>query len=81
DPNKKECFEYENNINIRYSSSSNPTNSSSSSSSSQFYPKAAPNLTVPTLVVFNSQESGSLKNYVDHKDEGKQVSFSDDFDA
>ncbi|GJR45343.1 NDR1/HIN1-like 8 [Tanacetum coccineum] len=38
-----------------------------------FYPKVAPNLSVPTLIVLNSQESGSLKNYADHKDEGKQV--------
>ncbi|PWA95950.1 NDR1/HIN1-like 8 [Artemisia annua] len=53
-----------------------------SSSSSQFYPKVAPKLTVPTLVVLNSQESDSL-NYAS-KDEtykGKGVCLSDDLNV
>ena len=81
DPNKKDCFEYDNNINNQSCCSSSSYPTSSSSSSSQFYPQVAPNLTLPTLVVSNNQESGSLQNYVDYKYEGKQVSFSDDFDV
>lgn len=54
----------------------------SSSSSSQLYPKAAHNLTVPTLVVLNSQESDSL-NYAgkDETNKGKEVCLSDELNA
>ncbi|GJS20777.1 hypothetical protein Tco_0449409 [Tanacetum coccineum] len=51
-------------------------------SSSSLYPKVAPNLTVPTLLVLNNQESGSL-NYAgkDETNKDKEVCLSDDLNA
>nr|GEU41222.1 NDR1/HIN1-like 8 [Tanacetum cinerariifolium] len=53
-----------------------------SSSSSQLYPKVAPNLTVPSLLVLNNQESSSL-NYAgkDETNKDKEVCLSDDLNA
>ena len=53
-----------------------------SSSSSQFSSKVALNLTVPTLVVLNNQESGSL-TYAgkDETNKGKEVCLSDELNA